>query len=629
VCGIAGYLRLDGGRAEREVVVAMNDAIVHRGPDSAGYLVEGPVAMGMRRLSIIDVKGGDQPIFSPDRRHAIVYNGETYSFPAERERLAAAGRRFETHTDTETVLALFEEKGAAGLEPMRGMFGFAIWDSREQELFIARDRMGQKPLHWYCDDQVFLFASEIKSILVGLARLGRPRPAVEERALVPYMAYGYVPAPLTAFQGIHKLPPAHHLTLSTEKSPEIRRYWETRPQPDRSLSEDEHFEALEATLEDAVRIRMISDVPLGAFLSGGIDSSTVVGLMARVANAPVKTFSIGFEDQDFDELRYARQVAEHLGTDHHELVVKPDAEAILEDLVRHFDEPFADSSAIPTYYVSKMARQEVTVTLSGDGGDELFAGYGRYLRASSGGVLASLPLAMRRGIFGGLAGLLPPGFFGRAKLESLGLDDDERYVHEISCGLSGGHGSLFHPDLAARIGSTDPSPYFLDRMRGQAEDAVSRRAHADMGLYLPDDILVKVDRMSMMVSLEARSPLLDHKVVELSSRIPPELKIKGGETKYLLRRLARKLVPASAIDRRKQGFAVPISRWFNEDWSRRTDDLLDSLARPERGLFRAETLVRLREEHRRGRRDHGQLLWSLIMLEMWLRTYSDESAYGS
>ncbi|MEZ6196267.1 MAG: asparagine synthase (glutamine-hydrolyzing) [Planctomycetota bacterium] len=629
MCGIAGYLRLDGAAADRDVLVAMNDAIVHRGPDSAGYLVEGPVALGMRRLAIIDVAGGDQPIHSPDRRASIVYNGESYDFARERARLLEAGRPFQTHSDTETVLALYEERGTAGVEALCGMFAFAIWDRVERRLVLARDRLGKKPLHYYRDEEVFLFASEIKSILVGLARLGRPRPEVEPEALVPYVAYGYVPAPLTAFRGIRKVEPGHRMTVDLAGTIARERYWDVRPAPDDSLSEDEHLERLEATLEEAVRLRMISEVPLGAYLSGGIDSSTVVGLMARVADAPVKTFSIGFEDREFDELRYARMVAEHLGTDHHELVVKPDAAAIIEDLVRHFDEPFADSSAIPTWYVSKMAREHVTVVLSGDGGDELFAGYSRYRSAATGG-LGALPLGLRRALFGGVGRALPPGFFGRARLLDLAQDDDGRYVHHVTCGVSADHGSLFHPDFARRVGGTDPAPWYLDRMAEVAgADAVSRRAHGDLGRYLPDDILVKVDRMSMAVSLEARAPLLDHRVVELAARIPTAMKLRDGVSKHILRRLARRLVPAEAIDRKKQGFAIPISRWFNRDWQARTDDLLDGVVSPSRGIFRPEAVARLRDEHRRGRRDHGQLLWSLMMLEMWFRAYVDDRAYGA
>ena len=434
MCGIAGYVRKDGKAADAVVLKAMCDAIAHRGPDAEGVFAEGPAGLGMRRLSIIDIEGGDQPIHSEDGRYSIVYNGECYNFAAERAELAAKGAVFRTRSDTETVLRLFEEYGDEGVERLRGMYGLAVWDRRRERLLLARDRLGQKPVHYLLHGEILFFASEIKSILVGLDRLGIPRPEVDREALVAYMGYGYIPDPLSIFAGLRKLPPAH--TLAWEGGePKVVPYWRLDPTPRDDLSEDEQLELLEETLEEAVRIRLMSDVPLGAYLSGGIDSSTVVGLMCRASSQRVKTFSIGFEDQEFDELPYARKVAEHLGTDHHELVVKPDAGELIEDIVRHFDEPFADSSAIPTYYVSKMAREQVAVVLSGDGGDELFAGYPRYRAAGRGGLLAALPLSARRTLFGVPSRILPDGFRGKG------------YLHN----LSAGRGRALHPSPHLRV----------------------------------------------------------------------------------------------------------------------------------------------------------------------------------
>ena len=391
------------------------------------------------------------------------------------------------------------------------MFAFAIMDRDRKRYLFARDRIGKKPFHYYKDDQVFVYGSEIKSILVGLSRLGKPRPGPDHQAIVDYMGYGYVPDPETAFEGIRKLPPAHSIVLEASGAMEIAPYWNLDFTPDEDLSEDEHLDRMEQVLEEAVKIRMIADVPLGAYLSGGIDSSTVVGLMARASSRPVKTFSIGFEQQEFNELPHARRVAEHLGTEHHELIVRPEADALIDGIVRSFDEPFADSSAIPTYYVSKMAREHVTVVLSGDGGDELFAGYSRYQRASSGGPLAKLPRAMRSGLFGNVSKLLPMGFFAKSFLHDLSLDEDSRYIHHATVGLSEWHADLFRKDFAAGVGRTDPSPVMARYLAEKSQhDATTRRMYADIMTYLPADIMTKVDRMSMAVSLEARAPLLDH-----------------------------------------------------------------------------------------------------------------------
>ncbi|MCA9320819.1 MAG: asparagine synthase (glutamine-hydrolyzing) [Planctomycetes bacterium] len=626
MCGIAGYVRIDGEPADQAVLRAMCDVIVHRGPDSEGLEVWGPAALGMRRLAIIDVAGGEQPMRSEDGDRSMVFNGECYNFLAVRQELEALGARFETRSDTECVLRAIERWGDAAIERFCGMFGLAVWSRERARLTLVRDRVGKKPIHYWCDGKVLLFGSEIKSILVGLGRLGLARPEIDPQALVRYMGYGHVPDPRTIFQGIQKLPPGHRLTLEQGRV-QVEAWWHLDPRPSFEGSDDEALERLDSLIENAVRLRLISDVPLGAFLSGGIDSSTVVGMMRRVATGSVKTFSIGFEDQEFDELVHARRVAEHLGTEHEEEVVRPDAAEVIDGILRHFDEPFADSSAIPTYYVSRMARRHVTVALSGDGGDELFAGYARYAATESLGAAGLLPGAMRRLLFGGAARCLPAGFFGKAKLWNLSLNETDRYIHHLTCGLSEWHRSLYTPEFAQRVGDTDPSDVYRDWLDQYPElDATSRRAYADTMVYLPSDVMTKVDRMSMMVSLEARAPLLDHSVVEFAASLPTHLKRHDGVGKVLLRRLARTLVPHEVIDRKKQGFAIPISKWFNAQWMSKTDELLASVC--QREIFRADTIRRLRDEHRRGRRDHSQFLWSLAVFEMWHRDYVEGRAFS-
>ncbi len=621
MCGVAGYIRLDGKDADPTILHAMCDAIEHRGPDSEGVFVDGPAALGMRRLAIIDLEGGRQPMHSEDGQLTIVFNGECYDFNQVRPSLEAAGAKFSTSSDTECVLRAIELFGDDGVDRFRGMFAFAVWNRERRRLLLVRDRIGQKPMHWYRDDGHFIFGSEIKSILVAMARLGVPRPEPCPKAIPQYLAYGYVPDPLTLFEGIRKLPPGHRLIL---ENGEVREepWWTLNADARFEGSGEDALERLDHLLEDAVGIRLVSDVPLGAFLSGGVDSSTVVGMMGRSATERVKTFSIGFEDGGFDELRYARRVAEHLGTQHFEEIVKPDAARLIEDILRHFDEPFADSSAIPTYYVSRMARKHVTVALSGDGGDELFHGYARYGRTSAGAWPLFRPL-LRLG-----ASVLPLGFFGRARLWNLSLGDDERYIHHLTCGLSEWHSRFFTTGFRGQVGDTDPSgPYLEILRRHPSMDRRSRRALADTLIYLPGDIMTKVDRMSMMVSLEARAPLLDHHVVEFAQSLPPELKWRDGQGKWLLKKLARRLVPPEVIDRKKMGFAVPISSWFNAAWMRQADAWLDGFA--ERDIVRRQAIRRLRHEHRQGRRDHSQLLWSLMVLEMWYRDYVDGRCYSS
>ncbi|MFQ5511512.1 MAG: asparagine synthase (glutamine-hydrolyzing), partial [Candidatus Krumholzibacteriia bacterium] len=458
MCGIAGIVNSDrGGGVCTETLDKMCRAIDHRGPDDSGTWTDGAAGLGMTRLSIIDVAGGRQPIHNEDRTVWVVYNGEIYNHRDLRHDLEHRGHSFHTQSDTETIVHLYEEYGAECVQHLRGMFAFAVWDCTRQRLFLARDRLGIKPLHYFHDGARFLFGSEIKSIL---ACPGVPRD-MHPPSLVTYFAYGYVPDPQTMFEGIHKLPPAHTLELEGGRTT-LRQYWDVCYDTGPPRSETFYVERLLDILSDAVKVRLMSEVPLGAFLSGGTDSSMVVALMAQHMHEPVKTFSIGFEDDDYNELGYARTVAEHFGTDHHEEIIHPDAESVVVDLVRQFDEPFADSSAIPAYYVARTARRHVTVALSGDGGDELFAGYLRYVDDPRTRAANRIPAALRDPILLGIAGLLPEGYPGVNFLRNLSGTTDQQYLRRMSRGITTAHENILSDDICERVQSSDPSPVMLD-----------------------------------------------------------------------------------------------------------------------------------------------------------------------
>jgi asparagine synthase (glutamine-hydrolysing) len=626
MCGIAGLIYTDKSRPiEPDLVECMCTVIHHRGPDEWGAHVQGPVGLGMKRLRIIDLAGGRQPMPNEDRSIWIVFNGEIYNFRELRASLEARGHRFCTSSDTETIVHAYEEYGEDCVNHLRGMFAFGIWDDRQKRLFLARDRFGKKPLHYLHDPRKLVFGSEIKSIL----QHADVRPGVNRPAIVNYLAYGYTPDPDTLFKGISKLPPGHTLTWVDGKIA-VNPYWDLRFAPDQPPRDENYYlEEVDRLLHEAVRIRLVSDVPLGAFLSGGIDSSLVVAMMARQTDAPVKTFSIGFDEEKYNELAYARMVAERYGTDHYEEIVKPDADEVISDLIRVFDEPFADSSAIPTYYVSRLARSQVTVALSGDGGDELFAGYDRYLDSPLSRRTDRIPLAARRLILGGIARCLPDGFFGVNTLRYLAADQDTRYIRKMTAGLSDCYDRVFSRELIRESGSGDPSPalrQYLDRVRGL--DTITRRQYADVKRYLPGDILTKVDRTSMLVSLEARAPLLDHRLAEFAATIPATLKAPGRNLKHVLKTLARKYLPAALIDRPKMGFAVPVAEWINREWRDMSHELVLGRRALARNNFNPRFLHRIMDEHRRGRRNHSSTIWALMVLEMWYKRYIDNSMEG-
>ncbi len=615
MCGIAGIIEPAGGRpADAGVVEAMCRAIHHRGPDDRGVWHEGRAAVGMTRLSIIDRAGGHQPMSNEDGDVIIVFNGEIYNHVELRRELEAAGHRFGTRADTEVIVHLYEEAGDACVERLRGMFAFAIWDARRQRLLVARDRLGIKPLHWTFQDGRLLFGSEIKCLLAA----GVPRE-IDAQAVVEYTGWGYVPAPRTMFAGVRKLPPAHRLIFENGE-PRVERWWDVRYAPDPAMSEREAVDRTIALVEESVAMRLMSEVPLGAFLSGGTDSSVVVAAMTRRASEPVRTFSIGFEYERFNELGYARAVAEHFGTRHHEHVVRENVVAGVPDLLRQFDEPFADSSAIPTYWVSRIAREQVTVALSGDGGDELFAGYHRFFDGAHVRAAGWIPRALRDGLVGGLVRSLPDGAPGIERLRDVLGTPDEQYLRRVTHGVSSVHDRLFTREFAERVESTDPACDARSILHSVRHlDVISRRQYLDTRTFLCDDILCKVDRMSMAVSLEARVPLLDHRLVEFAAAIPPVLHTRAGETKHVLREAARRLMPAHLVDRPKHGFGIPLGEWIRGPWAGWARELIGGQRFLRRGIYAPGAVARMLEEHGRGRRDWGSAIWRLMVLEFWIR----------
>lgn len=623
MCGIAGFIDHSAlSREERtDILNRMCQVIYHRGPDDQGMSIDGPVALGMRRLSIIDLTGGHQPMSGEDGTVTIVFNGEIYNFQELQPLLESRGHRFKTNSDTESIVHSYEEFSTACVNHLRGMFTFALWDEKAKTLMLARDRVGKKPLYYTeTANGAFVFGSEIKSIL--------EHPDVEREidleALDAYLTLGYVPDPLSIFRNIKRLPPGHTLTYAKGRIT-LQQYWDFNFEPNESLDEKSYVEELRALLEDAVRSRLISDVPLGAFLSGGIDSSTVVALMAKSMDQPVKTFSIGFREDSYNELRYARLTAEKYGTDHHEFFVTPDICDVADELVWHFDEPFADSSSIPTYVVSKLAREHVTVALSGDGGDELFGGYERYLVERSRRMFGQLPKVLRENVMSPLSHRLPHGARGRNLLHNLSLDPVERYLDSVSVYTSMNRELLYSEDLKQKLAvSLSLSERFQQyAQRVSTGEDLDVLLYIDSKTYLPGDILTKVDRMSMATSLETRAPLLDQKLIDFVTRIPAALKIVGRETKHIFKQAIRDLIPDEVMTRPKQGFGIPMSTWINQELRAKIRETLsDSLTR-QRGYFEHSYVELLLKEHERGRRDHSKALWALLMLELWHRRFLD------
>ena len=626
MCGIAGIVRSDGARVDRELLERMNEAIRHRGPDDDGFYFSDGVGLAMRRLSIIDLKSGQQPIHNHDRTAWIVFNGEIYNYRELRDQLEKLGHRFYTDSDTEAIVHAYDQYGTECPKYLRGMFAFAIWDERTKSLFLARDRVGKKPLLYAELNGELVFGSEFNALLQhpGISR------DVDYEAIHHYLSFIYVPAPLTAYRAIRKLDPGHWL-LWRNGEIKIERYWKLDFSRKLNIGEEEAGKRVVELLREAVRVRLMSEVPLGAFLSGGIDSSAVVALMAQESSEQVKTFSIGFDEQDFSELHHARRVAEHVGADHHEFIVRPDAMEILPTLVEHYGEPFADSSAIPSYYVSKETRAYVTVALNGDGGDECFAGYERYAAMNIAAKYARLPRSLRNGVIANVVGALP-GFEGRPNplrkakrfLASASLPPVERYLRWVSAFDEESKQSLYSDSFRHETASFRTAgilePWFA---KANGAGIVDASLLTDTMTYLPNDLLVKMDIASMTVSLEARSPFLDHHLMEFAASLPENLKLRGLTTKYLLKRVLRKLVPAENLNRSKMGFGVPIGHWFRGAMQPFLRQTLFSEKALSRGLFKPEMVLQIVDQHAAGKSDHSHRLWSLLMLELWFQRFID------
>jgi asparagine synthase (glutamine-hydrolysing) len=628
MCGIAGRFNFrSGAPVDVGVIDGMCDLIAHRGPDGHGSWSAGAIGLGHRRLSIIDLSpAGRQPMKAHDADLHITFNGEIYNFVELRRELEQRGHRFQSRTDTEVILASYRQWGLDCLQHFRGMFAFALWDGAERRLFIARDRAGKKPLHYLLDDDGLAFASEPKAFLADPRFEARPDPA----ALSAYLTYQYVPSPMSAFAGVRKLPPAHSLVVQNG-AVTIERYWKLSYARKRTLTENEACEELLARLREAVRLRLISDVPLGAFLSGGIDSSAIVALMAELSGAPVKTFSIGFEEDGFDELPHARVIAQRYGTEHHEFIVRPDAAEIFPKLVWHYNEPFADSSAIPTYYLSELARTHVTVALNGDAGDENFAGYRRYIPDQTAQQFQRLPVNVRDAVHGIARTLPAPGrsesilYRGRRWLRRVADSPIGNYSRRVTMFDGDLKAELCEPEFLAASGDEREAAILAAAFgASDAPDLLDALLDVDVSYYLPDCLLVKVDIATMAHGLEGRSPMLDHEFMEFAASLPSQMKLRGNHTKYIFKRALRSLLPPETIDRPKQGFSVPIGAWFKRDLRELSGDLLLDGRLAARGYFRPGAVERLLDEHWRGAADWHTQLWTVLMLESWHRTFIDE-----
>jgi asparagine synthase (glutamine-hydrolysing) len=637
MCGIVGQVKRRGdGPVDRALLEQMCSGLEHRGPDSRGLFLEREVGLGIQRLRVVDLVTGDQPIRNEDGSVTVVLNGEIYNFRELREDLARRGHRLSSAGDTEVIVHLYEEYGVDCVRHLHGMFAFALWDTRRRQLVLARDRIGKKPLLYALRDGELSFASEMGALLRcrGISR------HIDVEALDCYLAYGYVPAPQSVFSSVRKLPPAHTLVLR-DGNATIQRYWRLSYAQKLAVKDPrELHEPIRHAVRTATRRRLISDVPLGAFLSGGIDSSAVVAAMAEAADAPVKTFSIGFENAAYDELRHARRVAELFGTDHHEFVVRPDAIGLAPTIVRHYGEPFADSSAIPSFQLAALTRNHVTVAMNGDGGDESFGGYTRYVANRLAGRLDAIPLGVRRALAAGdrlLAnGNGRHGGAGRETslrnkahrlAQALPLAPSTRYARYVSCFDERRRSMLYSDELRALVGGSMASEVIAEAWRNASgNDVLDVMLEVDATTYLPDDLIAKIDIATMAHALEARSPLLDHEFMEFAATIPAELKVNGREKKWIFREALRDWLPDEILDRPKQGFSVPVGDWIRNDLREHVREVLLDPVTLRRGYFRPEAVQDILGRQADGSDAESKRVWALFMLELWHREFVDKDS---
>jgi asparagine synthase (glutamine-hydrolysing) len=619
ICGIFEYERR--ANIPTEVVHRMNQTMVHRGPDDGGVFVGPGIGLGHRRLSIIDLAGGHQPMSNEDGTIWVLLNGEIYNYPELRAELLQRGHKFTTKSDTEAIVHLYEDHAEDCFAKLRGMFSIALWDSRQRKLVLARDRVGKKPLFYAADRNHIMFGSELKALLAGDSLLRD----VDEKALSDYFSFGYIPAPKTIYRSVRKVMPGNYLVASASGLHETC-YWDLSFAKVEQRSEEEWGERLRHELCEATRVRLMSDVPLGAFLSGGIDSSSVVAMMSHLMKRPVTTCSIGFREEKYNEAEYARRVSQLFATDHHEEVVQPNAVEIVDKLAWHYDEPFADSSAIPTYYVSKIARGQVTVALGGDGGDESFAGYRRYkLDHYENRLRSHLPAILRQNVFGPLGrwypalAWAPRVFRAKATFQSLSRSPLEGYFNSISYFRPDDKARLFSADFQERLAGYDSLEVFRHYYdRADTNDLLSKIQYVDIKTYLTDDILTKVDRASMAVSLEVRAPMLDHKFMECVASIPSGLKLRNGTGKYILKKALEPELPAEILYRSKQGFAIPLDQWFKRELK---DMAYQIIVETRDGILEPRFLKQIWDQHQKSYYDRSALLWATLMFRKWQQTF--------
>ena len=630
MCGICGLIDYRNSFSNgEEALLRMRDAMMHRGPDDGGLYVNKRglfAGLGHRRLSIIDLSSaGKQPMANEDGSIQLVLNGEIYNYHELRERLKKSGHLFKSNTDTEVVVHLYEEYGRECVNLLRGMFAFAVWDNKKNVLFLARDRAGKKPLFYHYSDGKLCFASELSALMQS----GIVRKSINYSAIHYYLTFGYIPAPLTIYDDVFKLPAAHSLTLD-DKNIDVKRYWALDFSKKTDISEEDAAKEVLRLLGDAVRVRLYSDVPLGAFLSGGIDSSIVVALMSELSGSKVKTFSIGFEEGEYNELKYARLIAEKFGTEHNEFIVKPHAMEILPMLVEHYGEPYADSSCVPTYYVSRETKKYVTVALNGDGGDELFGGYERYQAMAFSQTYQRIPAILKRMVSAG-SHILPDSINPKSRVRNLkrflkviDMPTVERYLRWIAVFDNDAKDSIYSGDFKDKTRGLEPSAFLSPYLNMPGNlDIVDRALMADTNLYLPYDLLVKVDIASMANSLEARAPFLDHHLMEFAASLPADYKVRGLVKKYILKKAIGKIIPRENIYRRKMGFGVPIGRWFRMEMKDYLRENLLSEKSLSRGYFKPEVIRGIVDQHIEGRADWAYKLWALLMLELWHKRFVD------